>query len=302
MANKRLVWYLESNKLITNTQCGFQKCRSTIDHVVKLKTSIREANIQKQHFIAVFFDLEKAYETMWRFGIVKDLHNLWLWGNLPSFIKSFLSDRQFRVRIGSTFSNLYKQEEGVLQGSILSVILFNIKINNITKCLTPEIDGYLYVHDFCITARSKYMRTAERQLQQCIHKIIHWANTNRFKIFKNKTRCVQFCQLRKMHNDPLIKLEHTDIPVVNEYKFLGIMFDRKLSYISHIKYLKTKTTQAQQLLRVVTHTKWGADRQMLLRLYRALVHSQLDYGSFIYRSAKKSYIKKLDPIHHEDWS
>ena len=116
---------------------------------------------------------------------------------------------------------------------------------------------------------------------------------------KNKTRCVYFCQLRKMHNNPLIKLEHTDIPVIDEYKFLGIIFDRKFSHIPHIKYLKTKTTQVQQLLRVVAHTKWGADCQMLLKLYRALVHSQLDYGSFIYRSARKSYIKKLDPIHHE---
>ena len=37
--------------------------RSTIDHVIKLETSIREANVQKQHFIAVFFDMEKAYDT-----------------------------------------------------------------------------------------------------------------------------------------------------------------------------------------------------------------------------------------------
>ena len=173
MVNKRLVWYFESNKLITNTQCGFRKRRSTIDHVVKLETSIREANIQKQHLIAVFFNLEKAYETMWQFGIVKDLHKIGLRGNLLNFIKSFILDRQFRVQIGSTFSNLYKQEEGILQGSILSVTLFNIKINSIIKCLTPEIDRYLYVNDFCITARSKYMRTAECQLQQCIHKIIH---------------------------------------------------------------------------------------------------------------------------------
>ena len=93
-----------------------------------------------------------------------------------------------------------------------------------------------------------------------------------------------------MHDDPLIKLEHTDIPVVDEFKFMGIMFDGKLSYIPLIKYLITKTTQAQQPLRVVAHTKWGADRQTLLKLYRALVCSQLDYGSFIYRSARKSYI------------
>ena len=176
------------------------------------------------------------------------------------------------------FTNLYKQEEGVPQGSILLVTLFNIKINSITRWLTSGIDGYLYVVDFCITSKSKYMRTAKRQLQRCINKITHWANKS-----KSKTRCLHFYQLRKMHNGPLIKLEDTEIPVVNKYKFQGVIF------ISHIKYLKTKTTSAQQLLRVVTYTKWGADCQVLLKLYRALVHSQLDYGIFIYRSARKSY-------------
>ena len=177
--------------------------------------------------------------------------------------------------------------------------LFNIKINCITRCLTPGVDGYLYVDDFCITFRSKYMRTAERQLQQCIKKITHWANTNGFKISESKTRCVHFCQLKKIHNDPLIKLEDTEIPVNNEYNFFGVIFDGKLSFISHIKYLNTKTTCTQQLLRVVAYTKWGTDRQVLFKLYRALVHSQLDYGIFIYRSARKSYLKKHDPIHHE---
>ena len=40
MTNKRLVWFLESNKLITISQCGIRKQRSTIDHVIKLETSI----------------------------------------------------------------------------------------------------------------------------------------------------------------------------------------------------------------------------------------------------------------------
>ena len=102
-----------------------------------------------------------------------------------------------------------------------------------------------------------------------------------------------------MHNDPLLKLEDAEIPVINEYKFLGVIFDRKLSFFSHIKYLKTKTTRSQQLLRVVAHTKWGADCQAPLKLYRALVHSYLDYATFIYRSAWKSYLKKLEPIHHK---
>ena len=148
-----------------------------------------------------------------------------------------------------------------------------------------------------VSLSDQNMRTAKCQLPQCINKITHWANTNRFKISKSKTRCVYFCQLRKMHNDPLIKLEDTEIPVINDYKFLGVIFDRKLSFISHIKYLKTKTTCSQQLLRVVAHTKWGADCQALLQLCRALVRSLLNYAISIYRSARKSYLKKLDPIH-----
>ena len=48
------------------------------------------------------------------------------------------------------------------QGSVMSLTLFNIKINSITKCLTDGIEDHLYVDDFNITSRSKYMRTAER--------------------------------------------------------------------------------------------------------------------------------------------
>ena len=165
---------------------------------------------------------------------MKDLHSLGLQGRLLNLIKSFLSDRQFRVRIGSTFSIPYKQEEGVPKESILSVTLFNIKINSMTRCFTPGINGYLYVDDFWITSM-KFIRTAVRQLQKRINKITHWANTNRFKISKPETRSVHFCQLRKMHNDPYIKLDKIETYVTNEYKFLAIIFNGKLSFISHIK-------------------------------------------------------------------
>ena len=58
MINSRLMWYLETNGLITNMQTGFQKRRGTIDHLIRLETFIR-----KQHLTAVFFDLEKAFDT-----------------------------------------------------------------------------------------------------------------------------------------------------------------------------------------------------------------------------------------------
>ena len=47
------------------------------------------------------------------------------------------------------------------------------------------------------------------------------------------------------------------------------------------------------------HTDWGADRIVLLRLYRWLVRSKLDFGCIVYGSARRSVLKQLDPIHHQ---
>ena len=299
MINNRLVWFLESNNLVTNFQSGFRTNRSTNDHLVRLESFIRDAFIKKEHLVAVFFDLEKAYDTTWKYGIMKDLQDLGLKGRLPSFISDFLSDRNFKVRVGSTLSDLHQQEEGVPQGSILSVTLFGIKINSIVKCLNPGVDCSLYVDDFLICYRSKNMNTIERQLQQCLNKLQDWTNENGFKFSTSKTQCVHFCKLRKLHNDPVITLNGVPIPVVEEAKFLGVIFDKKLSFIPHIKALKNKCLKALNLLRVLANTDWGADRKVLLRLYRSLVRSKLDYGSIVYGSARKSYLKMLNTIHHQ---
>ena len=108
------------------------------------------------------------------------------------------------------------------------------------KCLGNLTDCSLYVDDFCICYRSKSMATIERQLQQNFNKIKNWATSNDFKFSKSKTKCVHFCQLRKHHDDHVLHLYGSPIPAVEESKFLGILFDRKLSFIPHIKYLKDK--------------------------------------------------------------
>ena len=299
MINVRLVWYLESNNLISPVQSGFRSERCTNDNLVRLETFIRDAFVAKEHVVAVFFDLEKAYDTTWRYGILRDLHDLGIRGRLATFIESFLADRWIQVRVGSTLSEQFDQAQGVPQGSILSTTLFNIKINSIMDCLDPKTDGSLYVDDFCMCYRSKSMRTIERHLQQCINRIEKWASHNGFKFSKSKTQCVHFCQLRKVHDDPELYLYGSLIPVVEDFKFLGVLFDRKLSFIPHIKYLKAKCLKALNLLKVLSHTDWGADRTVLLQLYRSIIRSKLDYGSIVYGSARKSYLSMLDTVHHQ---
>ena len=74
MINKRLVWYLEFYNLISPVQPGFRSERSTNDNLVRLETFIHDAFVKKEQVVAVVFDLEKAYDTTWKFGILRDLH------------------------------------------------------------------------------------------------------------------------------------------------------------------------------------------------------------------------------------
>ena len=89
MINARLVWFRESNGLLSNIQCGFRQGRNTLDHPVRFETFIRNAFATKEHAVSVFPDLEKAYDTTWKYGILKDLFDMGLKGKLPNFISKF---------------------------------------------------------------------------------------------------------------------------------------------------------------------------------------------------------------------
>ena len=99
MINTRLVWYLEFNNLISPIQSGFRSERSTNDILVSLETFIRDTFVKKEHVVAVFFDLEKVYDTTWKYGILRDLHEFGVKGRLAYFVESFLANRSIEVRV-----------------------------------------------------------------------------------------------------------------------------------------------------------------------------------------------------------
>ena len=145
------------------------------------------------------------------------------------------------------------------------------------------------------------MRTIERHLQQCLNRIEDWATRNGFKFSKSKTQCVHFCQQRKIHNDPALYIYGSQIQVVAESKFLGVIFDKKkkLSFIPPKKILESEMFESIKPFKSFISHKLGADRTTLLHLYRSLIRSKLDYGSIVYGSARKSYLQILDTVHNQ---
>ena len=206
--------------------------------------------------VAVFFDLEKAFDTTWKHGIMKDLHSLGLRGHLPLFIENFLKNRKFNVKINNTLSDPFDQEEGVPQGSILSPILFEIKINSIVKELNPNINSSLYVDDFCILYSSRAaLPVLERQIQLQLTKLEKWANQNGFKFSPTKTTAVHFCERRKCIRNQDLFLYKSRLPVKDSVRFLGVIFDKRLSFLPHIKDLRIRCLSALNALKVFCNPK-----------------------------------------------
>lgn len=220
------MFFLESIKLLDPFQCGFRDGRSTTDHLLRIEAQIRDAFAHKQYFLSVFLDMEKAYDTTWRFGIIKDLSELGVCGNMLKVIDSYLSDRTFRVRVGNALSRSFVQDTGVPQGGVLSCTLFLIKMKSLHQYIPCSIFYSTYVDDIHIGFKSCNLAICERQVQLGLNKVSKWADENGFALNPQKSTCVLFSRNRGLHPDPDIELQSQ--PVRSEHKFLGMILDTKL--------------------------------------------------------------------------
>ena len=297
MINNRLMWYLEYNHHLSPSQFGYRKLRSTLDPLTLLDTDIGKAFAENKYVTAIFFDLEKAYDTTWRYHILKQLHVAGLRGHLPISIKNFLTNRSFKVSVNGVLSDEYPQFEGVPQGSVLSTTLFILAINDLAKQVPAGVQCSLYVDDFAIWLIYDNVQMAERVLQRAVNNIVIWSNEHGFTVSAAKTVAITFTRKRNIPNIRL-HLNNNAINFVRFTRFLGMYFDQRMTWTHHINHLREQCNKSLSLLKKLSHTKWGSDRSTLLYLHQTLILSKLDYGSHLYASASRSRLAKLDPIHN----
>ena len=111
--NKRLVSYLEINKLISQCQFGFRKNRRTSDCMFLLKTAVTKtvyASRKKKsgNFLyAAFIDFRKAFDSVWRKGLLFKLQNIGVTGNFYNIIKTMYEDVTYKVKLPSNLSQSF---------------------------------------------------------------------------------------------------------------------------------------------------------------------------------------------------
>ena len=298
MVHTRLTWYLEHCGVLSRIQCGFRKHRSTIDHMISLDTEVRLAFKERRHLGAIFFDIQGAYDTTWRHGILMKAHRCDFRGRMGHFIQNFLQDRSFRVRVGGYLSDTFVQHDGIPQGSVLSVDLFSLAINDIDHALPNSIGRALFADDFTIWLSAHGAPTLSRQLQTAVGRLEAWCAKNGFMFSASKTVAMHFCRRRRHCPDMALQLHGKTIPCVQSTKVLGLTLDTKLRYTDHIRDLRERCFKALNVMKCVSCMTYGADRDTLLLLYRSFVRSKLDYASLVYDGASETVKKPLDTVHH----
>ena len=145
MIGTRWTSHLENKNLLAPTQSSFRKNKSTLHQIVTLQSAILKAKMENRNLLRKFLDLEKAFALMWTNGVLAQLTKLDIKGRLLGWVQDFLKDRKIQVRIGSDLSDIKLLDNGSPQGSVLSLILFNILAHSqydALKDLFAEVSQY----------------------------------------------------------------------------------------------------------------------------------------------------------------
>ncbi|XP_043264182.1 uncharacterized protein LOC122404313, partial [Colletes gigas] len=294
--NKRLRWFLERNRLLSIHQSGFRHRRSTLDSLVTLESSICEAFANRHHLIAVCLDIEKAYHMVWRDRIISIMKNFKLNGNILKFTINFLKSRPIQVRINSTLSEKTLINNGVPQGSVLSVTFFLLAIDEISSIIKAPVKCTLFADDFNLFVSGKNIKTSEDIMQKTLNQISLFSAKTGLKFSESKSKVIVFNRNFLEQDNPTLRLGNHILSITNQIRILGLIFDSRLTWVPHVKKLRDSCARSLNVLKAIATKNWGADFQVLIATYKALIRPKIDYGSMVYSSASAVTLKKLDTI------
>ena len=295
----RLNFFLESKNKINKYQTGFRKGLSTIDQLSIIHNEIIKSMRNKGFTLAVFLDFEKAYDMVWRPGLLHKCKQLEINGNMFNFIKSFIENRTFQVKINNKLSTIRNQENGTPQGSVISSLLFLIMINDISPS-SKDVLLSLFADDSVTYISGKSIPKLYTNMQQTLNKISIWCDNWGFKLSPTKTKCIIFTRTKKYYNiNKFLKLNNQQIKIENSIMFLGMILDKRLNFNEHIDYILEKTKKRLNLLRNLSGTTWGATAKALLTIYKSLIRPVIEYGCIIYDTTSTRNFKKLDSIQYQ---
>jgi hypothetical protein len=294
--NRRLITELESNGRLDRRQHAFRTGYGTDTYFAELERSLPNVN---EHCLIASLDLAKAYDTTWRHGILRSLKTWGIRGQMLNTLKTFLSKRTFQVCISGHLSSQYAQENGIPQGSVLSVTLFLIAMQPIFRKITSGVNILLYADDILLVVRKSVKLGLHRQLQTAVKAVVTWTKSVGFTIAAEKS-CIFYCspKARRVPEQDIV-IDGKPIPKTNRLRILGITLDRTLTFKPHCQLIKKSCESRLRILRIISTKLPRGNRISLLHIGSALITAKLMYGIGLVSRGGSATLQTLAPTYNQ---
>ncbi len=206
---------------------------------------------REKEVIALFLDLAKAFDAVWRKGLLFKLERVGIWDSeqckLLSWFKSYLCNRHQCVILNGKSSTLMINNSGVPQGSVLGLLLFLIYINDLVyefKCRS-----FLFADDTSLFNSGETIYDCYLDLNRDLEAINRWAKKWKIKINADKNEGLIISRKFNQHALPNITLDGCNVNFVREHKHVGVWLDNRLDWKTHIQKLAEKANKRMGKLR-----------------------------------------------------
>lgn len=300
----RIYKFLIALHLYDPNQEGFTPRRNTIRYLNRLINGVKSDIQKKLTAICLFIDFEKAFDSIWKAGLIVKLHKLGIRGNFLQLINDFLVNRKVKINInGVVGNNRQSSGVGLPQGSALSPILFRIFIMDILEDLenNEEITIFKFADDGSIKVTGESTTKCLENLQLVFRSVENWVKKNRMIINCQPDKTEILCFSTAENNRSLVpntfKLCGQDIKIVKHTKALGLIIDEDLKFIEHGKAVYNKLAKKWATICSYSHRHWGFNCRVMVQIIKTLFHSSLFYAGFIW--INKHSIEEINKLYYQ---
>lgn len=298
---RRIEKYLITHNLVDPDQEGFSTGKNTIRYLNRLHLGIQADKEANQTVLCLFVDFEKAFDSVWKRGLISKLHNIGIKGNLLKLINNFLMSRKVTLNINGVLGNIREcSEYGLPQGSVISPLLFRIFVRDFLTELNhrPEIALYKFADDGTVKISAPDSHTCVQNLEMILTHVTAWTRKWRMKINCDRNKTEVICFNTAERNKELVpksfKIGDSEIYLVNKTKVLGLTIDEELSYRPHSEEVLKSILAKWATLCTYSNRHWGFKQKVLCTLIKALFISKISYGSHIWMS--KENMKHINSL------
>ena len=204
---QKLRSYLEDIGFINRYQSGFRQSKSTDDDLVRLSQSVMESFNRREHVVATFLDVKKAFDNVWHNGLRYEFFMLDLPTKMTRWLSDFLVGRVIQVDVSGFLSDKISPVAGVPQGSALSPLLFLVFINDLPSPHHRQNWKSQFADDSALWAASKNVQLAAKPLLTGLQKLAKWCAKLRTKLNPEKSKVIIFSRSPLARNsEPVLKL------------------------------------------------------------------------------------------------